>query len=89
MRVPNGPVVLRRELILTCPAKSGSNWGVGSGLCADTMLILMTAGRIAASERRNEAPRIVFSPLALVHDVPVVLGLRPVSKGFYTNRGNY
>ncbi len=76
-RVPNGPVVLRLELMVNCPAKSGSNLGVGRGLCANTMAV--DAARTAVSDEKNEEQRIVSLKLVSVHYVPVEVGeVRPV-----------
>ena len=76
-RVPNGPVVLRLELIVNCPAKSASNLGVGRGLCANTAAV--DAARMAVSDEKNEEQRILeILKLVSVHYVLVEVGVQPV-----------
>ena len=53
---------------MICPAKSGSNWGVGRGLCAKTTVVI--AVRVAkASDERNEKKRMLLFLLVLVYDI--------------------
>lgn len=77
VRVPNGPVVLRLVVIVNCPTKSGTNLGVGRGLCPDTTDV--DAARMAATEAKSEEQRILLSELALVRDVPVEVNVWSLS----------